>query len=203
MGGGFLMANIPSLTTWAPGDTPTAQKLNKDLRDAYSFLANPPRAKVYHTTGQTITATGTVSNDTVMLWNTKIYDNDGIFSGSIGSPSSRLTARTAGCYQIMLHIDWDRINQSSPGNRFTAVKLNANGDNDLDTNLTQQIGNDIARITNSDNFLPQTSHISFQYFLSVGDYIEACVGTSYSSQGTVGAGLADRTFFGMRWISAS
>jgi hypothetical protein len=198
------MVAVPSPRTWTDGETPTATMLNTELRDAYAFFANRPRVKVYRSTAQTITTSGGVSNDQVLTWTHSIYDSDGMFNAARtgGSSDSRLTAVTAGSYLIMLHVNWDPINDASPGSRYAAVKLNANGDNDIDTNLNTQIGNDITRLTNSDTTLPQTNHISLQYYLGAGDYVEAMIGTSYNSQNTLVTGAEQRTWFGMRWIGA-
>lgn len=200
MGGVELMATVPTPRTWVSGDTPTATELNLDVRDGWGFLANPPRCKVYSTTGHTVTTSGGLSNDTTMTWDTEIYDTDGIHSS--GSPS-RLTCVTAGVYQIVLHVNWNPVNDASPGVRYAAVKLNAGGVADIDTSLTNQIGNDISRLTNSNTSLPQTNHISLQYLMIAGDYIEAMLGTSFSSQSTIVVGAASRTFFAMRWIGTS
>lgn len=198
------MATVPSPRTWTTGETPTATELNTELRDAWNFFANPPRVKVYRASAQSVT--GDVSGnstDILMTWTSEIYDTDGMFSGSVGTPSSRLTVVTAGIYQVMLHVNFTPLNDSSPGCRYTAIKLNASGVADLDASGEQlkQIGNDVVRLTNSNTSLPQTSHVSLQMYLAQGDYIEACIGSSFNGgQNTLVSGAETRTFFGMRWM---
>lgn len=194
MGGEQLMATIPSPATWATGQTPTATDLNTELRDNWGFFANPPRVKVYKSTAIAVTG------DTLMTWDTEIYDTDGMWSSGA---NSRLIAKTAGVYQVELHINWQLINNASPGSRYAAVKLNAAGDSDLDLNLGFQYACDAVRIANSDGSgIPQSSHCSAQILMAVNDYVEAVCGTDFNVNSIV-AGAANRTFFGMRWIGTS
>jgi hypothetical protein len=192
------MAVVPNPRTWSPGETPLASQLNTELRDSWAFFTNPPRCKVYSTTGQTIT-TGT---DQLMVWNTEIYDTDGMFAANRtgGSSDSRITIVTAGIYQVMLHLNWTAVNDSSPGNRYVGIKLNQSGSATLQSGLTSIIGNDASRINNSNTSIPQTSHISMQMYLAQNDYIEAIVGTTFSGVTTVSSGAESRSFFGARWI---
>lgn len=190
------MATIPSPRTWTSGETPSAVQLN-DLRDAYGFLMNPPRVKVYSTTGQSIDNT-----DTLLTWDAEIYDSDGMHS-TVTNPS-RLTAVTAGVYEIVLHLNWEIFNNANPGNRYTMVKVNGAGDSDFDVDLAPQIGWDTVMITPSNATIPQTNHLSVHRFLNAGDYVEASAHNSITTaRQTIVSGAAQRTFFAMRWIGAS
>lgn len=207
MGGVELMATIPSPKTWHNGDEVLETHLDTELRDGWRFFANPPRVKVYSTTGVTLAGSASGSNFTLMTWDTEVYDTDGMFN--ISPNPSRLTAVTAGAYQVVLHVNWTVDNSVSnstvgPGNRYSSVRLNDTTNADPTVNTTSQIGTDIAHILPSDSLGPQTSHISFQRFFNAGDYITAVVTTSSTqSNTTIVSGQASRTFFAMRWIGTT
>lgn len=205
------MATIPSPRTWQDGEEVLEAYLDKDLRDGWRFFTNPPRVKVYNSIGQTVNAAvGTSTQDIVLLWDTEVYDSDGMFNRARlgGSSDSRITINTAGCYQVVLHINWSIDNQVSdsthgPGNKYAAVKLNASATASLGGTQTTQWGTDISHILPSDSVGPQTSHISFQMFLAQGDYLEAMTGTSSFANTQTISGGAIRTIFAARWLSVS
>lgn len=190
------MATIPTPRTWTPGETPTGQQLNTDIRDGFGFLMSPPRVKVYNSIGQSINQA-----ITLLTWDTEVYDSDGMHSTS--SNTSRLTAVTAGVYEIVLHIDWQKVNNSNGGNRLSAIKLNAAGDTTFTT--TAEIGGDYIFIPTSDSTAPQTNHLSIHRFLNAGDHVEAIVLPTFGSAVSTipSAGQGAMTFFAARWVSAS
>lgn len=209
MGGGELMATIPSPRTWTNGEEVLESYLDTDVRDGWRFFTNPPRVKVYNSTGQTI-ASGAPSNtaDTLATWDTDVYDTDGMHNPA--SNASRLNVVTAGAYQVVCHINWAIDNQISDathgsGNRYLAIKLNAAGSTTMtgfpDTSV---LAEDIYHCGVSDAIGPVTSHCSFQAAFSVNDYIEVILGhSSVLSTSTIVGGAASRTFFAMRWIGTS
>lgn len=201
------MAIIPSPRTWTNGEDVLETYLDTELRDGWRFFTNPPRVKVYNTTGQTLAASAGGTNHTLLTWDTDIYDTDGMHNPS--SNPSRLTAVTSGAYQVVLHINWAIDNSVStstlgPGNRFSSVHLNDTTNADPTVNPTFQVGTDIAHILPSDGLGPQTSHIEFQRFFTAGDYITAAVTTSSTqSVSTIVSGQAARSWFAMRWIGTT
>ena len=207
MGGVELMATIPSPRTWTNGEEVLETYLDTDLRDGWRFFTNPPRVKVYNSTGQTLAGSASGINHTLMTWDTEIYDTDGMHSTS--SNTGRLTAVTAGAYQVILHVNWSIDNSVSnisvgPGNRYSSVHLNDTTNADPTSNPTRQIGTDISHMLPSDGLGPQTSHINFQRFFTAGDYITAVVTTSSTqSVTTIVSGQPTRTFFAMRWIGTT
>lgn len=194
------MATLPSGRTWATNDEPTAAQFNKDLKDAWAYFWNPPRVRVYRSTQQTV-AGGLPANLTLLTWTSETFDTDGMFSGTVGTPSSRLTVVTAGIYEVCLHIEWEPVNNADAGHRMVCVNKNYNGATIVATSA--EIGYDSAMIANNDSTgAPQTSHLTFLHPFSIGDYIEA---TAYNS-GTPdtdthwGSGAPNRSTFGMIWL---
>jgi hypothetical protein len=205
MGGVKLMATIPSPRTWTNGEEVLESLLDQELKTNWNFFANPPRVKVYNTTGQTIlAAVGTATQDQLLVWDTEVYDTDGMHSTSVNT--SRLTCVTGGAYQVILHLNWSLDNQISdathgPGNKYTSVRLNNAGGVTPTVNQNSYLGTDIAHILPSDGLGPQTSHINFQCNLVAGDYIEAVASTSsFANTVTIVSGQPSRSFFAMRWI---
>ena len=190
------MATIPSPRTWSTGDTPTDTQLNTDLRDAYGFLMNPPRVKVYSNAGQSFaTSEGIITN-----WDTQVYDSDGMWSSGA---ASKLVAVTAGWYEVILHLNWEVYNNSNPGNRFAAVKKNAASDPDIDAGGRAAIVGEDSQFLSPSSSDPQTNHICTIVRLSAADYLEAVAyNTVSTSRSIIVSGVPAETFFGMRWMAA-
>ena len=190
------MATLPSPRTWATSDEPTAVMLNTDLRDAYGMFWNPPRALVYRSTGQSITA----STYTLLVWDSEWYDSDGMHSTSLNT--SRLTCVTSGVYEVVVHIEWQVTNDPTPGTRVVTVQKNNNGG--LTPFTSTEIAADVQIVEISDaTGRPQTNHLTFLVALTVGDYLECVVAHTAASARSTVESAGNRTTFGMLWMGAT
>lgn len=109
------MATIPTAYTWTIGELVTSTKINTYLRDAVSFLLDPPSARLSHSTTQSIT-TGT---DTGMSLNTEAADADGGHSTS--SNTSRYAPQTAGVWDLNAAVPFAA---NATGKREAAFRVN-------------------------------------------------------------------------------
>src|SRR5690606_37968747 len=123
-----LMATLPSPRTWNHEDEVTAQAMNDDL-SGYQFFMNPPMC---HLSPDVPVASrwdgGDVPGDgaEVLHWRNPLdIDTDGMFDPAF---NTRLYFRTAGWYEVTLHIDWQRTSGSwtNAGNRYATIQKNNN-----------------------------------------------------------------------------
>jgi hypothetical protein len=190
------MATIPSPVTWTTGDTVTAEAFNTEIRDNLSFFLSRPAVLVYRSSAQT-SANGT---NTLLVWNQTLFDTDGMHDGD----DSKLIAVTAGLYEITLHVDWEPISDSNPGNRYISIMLNNSGGTTRAT--AAEIAADMQTVGVSDVDAPQVNHVSVLQELGVGDYVEglACntIGTSLDT--IPGGALGNHTtYFSARWVGTA
>ncbi|MGV9360637.1 hypothetical protein [Amycolatopsis sp. NPDC003731] len=76
------------------GEFPTAQKLNKNIRDAVNFALNPPQAIIgRYSTNQT-----GLSGGTAVQFDTMVLDNDNMTN--VAALNTRITIVTPGMYDI-------------------------------------------------------------------------------------------------------
>lgn len=117
------MGTIPTPPTFVAGENPTAAKLNQQ-RDAVNFWANPPKCRVYQTTGTTV-ATG--STYAPIGFDSEVFDNvqsgDQPMHDNTTNPS-RIVIRTAGKYEFSGQILWTG---NATGSRGLQIRKNAAG----------------------------------------------------------------------------
>lgn len=101
--------------TWATNEVVTAANMNTHVRDNVTFLGSPPSCAVYNS-ASVLVAHNTF---TVMLANTELWDTDTMHSTS--SNTSRITATTAGRYQLNVSM---RFGVNTAGSRAIAYKVN-------------------------------------------------------------------------------
>jgi hypothetical protein len=101
--------------SWSTNEVVTAAKMNTHVRDNVAFLGSPPSVAVNNS------ASVSVANATftVMLANTELWDTDTMHSTS--SNTSRLTATTAGRYQLNVTM---RFGVNATGSRVIAYRVN-------------------------------------------------------------------------------
>lgn len=102
--------------TWTAGEIPTAAKMNQQVRDNVSFLANPPACRVRRTTAQTGIVTAT---ETAIGFDAERYDTASMHDNATNN--SRIVFPVAGIYIVGCHIQWDN---NATGFRALFVRLN-------------------------------------------------------------------------------
>lgn len=100
--------------TWVVGEVVTAALMNVHLRDNISFLANPPRCRLKTSSQPTNNNAWTAVAFTLEDW-----DTDNMHSTSTNT--SRITATTAGIYQIHGIGQWAA---NATGQRFVGLSKN-------------------------------------------------------------------------------
>lgn len=174
------MATLPSPRTWVAGEKATATLLNAEVRDALSFLLDPPTAYAYLASNQNI-PTGIGSFEVLNLAGEE-FDNDTMHSTVTNN--SRLTVKTAGLYLFMGAITF--ATETTNANRAARIRLN---------------GSDILNTVRYRNANASTSGIEVSAYalLSVNDYVELLA--SQDSGSTVQANSGNTTtFFWGRWM---
>lgn len=107
---GVFVATVPTMQTFAAGEKLTAAKLNTNVRDAISFLLNPPRAGM----GRNSTVFSVPNNAaTPVDFDTELYDTDAMVN--LGSSTQAITIVTPGWYDI--------VGQVSFASNNTGVRL--------------------------------------------------------------------------------
>lgn len=196
------MAILPNPHTWQDEEEVTAVKLNADLRNSLQFLLNPPRVSVWSDTGVSVRREGEElgGGHALLTWNQVKFDSDAMW----GVNTSRLTVKTAGFYEVILHVEWQTLNDSEPGNRYAAIKKNGSGSTSMGTSA--EIATDMIYIKVSSSVgEAQINHVSCHHWFDVDDYVEGVVrNTTTNTLLTIPSGQsASLTFFAMRWIGAS
>lgn len=190
------MAILPAPRTWVSGDTPTAAMLNDNIRDGWAFLLNPPRCIVYRSTALALSA----NQYALINWDSEVIDSDGMFSGAA---PSRITAQTAGVYDIQLHVRWQAVSDAT--NRYVMVHLNNNGDVSVaegdNSTSASRIGGHVDQLLASTT-PPQVCHLRFQWHLNATDYIEAQCGQSATGSGN-STQAGPETRFSAVWLGSS
>lgn len=85
---------FPVQRTWSPGETPSQDELDANLRDALNFLLSPPRCSVTVTNSQVISTGG---RPVAYTWDTEELDTDEMWSSSA---PTRITFNTPGLYSV-------------------------------------------------------------------------------------------------------
>jgi hypothetical protein len=153
------------------------------VKAATDFLANPPKARVYHSTFQAITNTTL----TALAFNTERYDTDTIHDTVTNN--SRLTCKTAGTYHIQGTISWE----AAAAGTYRLCRIRLNG-----TTL-------IASSTYAPSAFAAVSNdhiVSTDYALAVNDYVELVVQHNAGAGGLQVLSTANMSpEFIMRWVS--
>lgn len=101
--------------TWLTDEFVDTAEMNTHLRDNLLAISSIPRARVYHSTSQTI---GPLA-ETVLTFDSERYDTDAIHDPAVNP--SRLTCKTVGCYATFAHINSDI---SSGDTQYAYIRLN-------------------------------------------------------------------------------
>lgn len=188
------MATVPAPRTWSNGDEPTAAMLNTDLRDAYDgFFWNPPRCRVYKASSQSL-ATGAQA---VLTWDSEVFDSDGMHDPS--SNPTRLTVRTAGIYEITVHIEWEIKNVTDNSHRWVGVHKNNSAGTTWGTSAQLNYDHQI-QTDNDTSGAPQSNHCSIFKECAVNDYFEVLAEQSANATVTTHESVNTRSFFSMLWL---
>jgi hypothetical protein len=99
---GLTAVTVPTMHTWNTAETPRAEILNSDIRDAVNFFANPPRCQIGQTQSQQVNA----QQVTPLALDTLYYDNNSFWNSS--NPSL-ITFNTPGVYQIRAYLHWNYV----------------------------------------------------------------------------------------------
>lgn len=161
------MATIPSLRTWATGERVTGAKLN-ELRDAFTFLLDPPAAHIYNAAGVTIGNGSTIR----MTCPDTVTDND-----SMAQSPGRMRFTTGGRY-------WLNILVTMPAAAYTDLSLNLR----LNSGGSSTGGTSLR--TWPLDLSSQTINIGLERDFVAGDYVEPYISqTSGASRTTSGTTL--------------
>jgi hypothetical protein len=102
--------------TWSTGTDITAARLNQDVRDNPSFLANPPCCRVFNNANINHTSSGSVQ---YLTFNSERFDTNTMHSTSVST--GRITFTTAGKYMVGGTIEFAA---NATGQRMLAIRLN-------------------------------------------------------------------------------
>lgn len=163
--GGTPVSKVPVPRTWTTGEVVTDAELNKEVRDAISFLLSPPRAVVTVLGAPFNIATGN-STGPITAWDTVLSNGDTMWSPS---KPSRLTANTPGRYQLAIYIHFPYSSGSPTGDLHVGLALNSNG---AAWGSATQLEED-SRPGSTSARLGTSCSLIFEQFLNTGDYIEA------------------------------
>lgn len=112
------MATLPTFDTFNAGETVTAAKLNKNIRDAGTFLINPPSLRLNANVAQS----QATSAWTTLTYNVEDEDTDGMWTSG-----SNITCNTSGLYQVNASSTWAVNTTGSRLVRFAVNGVALNG----------------------------------------------------------------------------
>lgn len=171
------MATLPAPKTWVAGEDLTAGELNLELRDALSFLLDPPRASVY-TSVDTTMATSTA---TAIAFDVEFYDTDSMHDNVTNN--SRLTINTSGVYLVK-----GMVGFASNTTGYREVEIRKNGS-----------GVARSRLQTQPTAIGTTVLIAADIALTAGDYIQL-FGWQNSGGNLLTVSGATWTRFEARWV---
>ena len=143
--------------TWTAGSVLTASDLNAELRDPLITLLSTPRVAVSNSTGHSHTS----GTSLLLTWDTEAYDTDNLHSTSTNT--SRITATTAGLYQITAR---QAFAANATGIRSLDVRKNAAGSSSGGTRIGYDSQTPVSGAVTS-------VCVICDVFLNAGDYLEA------------------------------
>jgi hypothetical protein len=112
---------IPAPKTWVDGEIPSADTLNKYVRDPLLFLLNPPMVMARSLNSATLMANITWS---FITYDYTDYDNDDMFDFSVNT--TRFVPKTPGYYMGYGGVSWapQNLTANSTGRRIVAIYRN-------------------------------------------------------------------------------
>lgn len=198
------MATVPSQKDWSANTVPTAGEFNNEIRDTINFCTGPERVLVRHEGGNPDLTTNTW---TLLSWDTEDADTEAIHSTVTNT--SRLTAVTAGRYQVYLTCRWEpHVAHAITGGRAIMVRKNSAGSVGTGTEVCgdRRLASEYVGTTLGVAMASCTGFVQ----LAVGEYVEAFAW--HSEENTLGSDNssvyhqisghnAETVRFGMVWIS--
>lgn len=173
---------LPSQASVAVGQRLTSALWNDDVRDAVTFLANPPIFKGY------ASATQSIPNNAITSVTLDIEDVDTYSGHSTSVNNSRYTIQLAGYYMIMVNVSWPG---ASTGARIIGYRITGSGAFSKRVEVNATAGS-TTRL--------QLCCIGVEQ-LSVSDYVEAAVYQNSGAAVNITAGFA-RTSLSVVWLHA-
>lgn len=188
---------VGSPHTWLTTDPLSPTLLNAEVRDQFSALLNPPRARVYRSTNVTLTS----ATWNLVTFNTTVYDES--YTGALTTTPDRLIAPIDGLYAINAS---GALNKGTTASHFRGLMLRKNAAGSSTGGTEVAIGFMYANMragTDSTGSLPSINgttlvHLSIEYPLSANDYIQMWVQSNDSGTNT-GYGGSHLTWLEMRW----
>lgn len=176
------MGTVPTMTTWATGNVPTASQFNTNIRNGFNWLLVPtPFAILRQSSAQTLTD----STATAITFGTEDVDRDGGHSTSVNP--SRYTAQTAGYY---LPTGAVAFAANATGRRVSRWSVNGSAENATRIDLPAS--------ASSITIVPAAQK---PIYLNVGDYLELFgTQTSGGNLDTYSGGEA-QSHVTLMWIS--
>jgi hypothetical protein len=175
---------VPSEHTVAVGDKVTASLWNGDVRDGVNFLLSPPRVSVSNTAAHSHTS----GTSLLLTWDTEAWDTDTMHSTVTNT--SRLTAVTAGTYQVVARL---AVAANATGIRSLDVRKNAAGVAAGGTRVGYDSQTPVTGAVTSVAVICDVA-------LAANDYIE-CFGFQTSGGALSDDATAGLTFVQMRWVT--
>lgn len=124
------------------------------LSDDITFLANPPKCRVYNSAAISITTSGT---DQALTFNSERYDTDTLHSTAVNT--GRVTITTAGTYDVGAAVDF-----AASATGYRTVYLRLNGSTIIASQKSAASPSGTHQLT-----------VTTQYPFAAGDYIEVVV----------------------------
>lgn len=174
------MGSVPTPRTFVAGEIETAAYMNS-LAQVLTFLQNPPRCRVYQTTGTSLANNAA----TVLNFDTESWDTDNMHSTT--SNTNRITASTPGLYKVTGRLV---LTDNTVGDRFVSIRKNG-------TEIGRDEGPHDAGTGNLWSGL-----VTDEVYLAVGDYIDLAGYQNTGAAVTSGAGT-NNCMLSARWVAIS
>jgi hypothetical protein len=175
-----MVLAVPTQDTFTVGEVLTAALMNKNVRDAVNFLANPPAAVLYSAASQSIPN----ATETSLNFDSEVLDT---YNGhNVATNNSRYTAQVAGWY-FVIGACW--FNNNGTGYRRVDLYVNGAG---LTANAQATM--------NASSGVGSGMQVMGLVHLNVGDYVEVYgLQNSGAALGTPGAGALSMSLW---WVHA-
>lgn len=112
---------VPQPRTWSANDYMSPALFNKEIRDMFRWLLEPPAIKL------SLSGAVTIPNgsDTSIKWNYEYHKNDLIHSNHTDENPERITVNTPGCYLIVVRTEIEA--ETGAGTNKREMKILRNG----------------------------------------------------------------------------
>lgn len=127
------------------------------LSDDITFLASPPRCRVYNNANISHTTSGTQQ---ALTFNSERYDTDTMHSTAVNT--GRITFTTAGTYAVFANIEF-----ASNATGYRSLEFRINGATFIASNVAQTNATQVTRMA-----------LYTEYVFSAGDYVECIANQS-------------------------